>query len=58
MIYLLPCPVCPVEIEVSEEDPDASLSDLWDHLMRHPAASAPQRERMFVQAQRNAREAT
>jgi hypothetical protein len=52
---ILPCPVCPVEIQVSEEDPDASLSDLWDHLLGHPAMSAPYREQMFVLAQKNAR---
>jgi hypothetical protein len=50
----LPCPNCPIEIEVSEVDPDASLTDLWDHLMRHPALTAPARERAFVKAQRDA----
>ena len=54
---ILPCPACPEEIEVSEEDPDASLSDLWHHLMRHPGMSAQARERAFVKAQKDAREA-
>ena len=56
MITILPCPVCPVEITVSETDPDGSLGDLWDHLLKHPGMSAPYRERMFLLAQKNARE--
>jgi hypothetical protein len=55
-VTILPCPVCPAEIAVSEADPDGSLDDLWHHLLRHPATSAPTRDRMFVEAQKNARE--
>ena len=30
--YALGCPSCPYYVEVSEEDPDASLSELHNHL--------------------------
>jgi hypothetical protein len=46
----IPCPRCPVVLTVSEEDPDATLSDLWSHLGRHTPDRAEQ-ERLFVQAQ-------
>lgn len=33
----LVCPKCPESVKVSLEDPDASFSDLWNHLRRaHP----------------------
>src|SRR5580658_8069308 len=50
---LLPCPACRVKIEVSEEDPDASLSDLWEHLGWH-TRDRKRRQELFVRAQRNA----
>jgi hypothetical protein len=50
---ILPCPQCPEEIEVSEEDPDGSLTDLWHHLARH-AAAEDARTALFIQAQQNA----
>ena len=50
----LPCPACPVRIEVSGEDPDGSLSELWTHLGYH-AWDPGQRTRLFVQAQEQAR---
>lgn len=30
--FALGCPTCPYEVEVSEEDPDASLSELHNHI--------------------------
>lgn len=39
MDLFMSCPVkgCPVQVEVSHEDPDASQSQLWNHLAsRHP----------------------
>jgi hypothetical protein len=30
--YGLGCPICPYYVEVSEEDPDASLSELYTHI--------------------------
>ena len=30
--YALGCPSCPHYVEVSEEDADASLSELYDHI--------------------------
>jgi hypothetical protein len=30
--YALGCPRCPYFAEVSEVDPDATLSEMWDHL--------------------------
>lgn len=36
MTYLY-CKVCPVEWDVSDEDPDAALSDAMNHIdRRHP----------------------
>jgi hypothetical protein len=52
-MMVLPCPRCPEEIEVSEEDPDGSLTDLWHHLARHTHAAAA-RNALFIQAQQNA----
>lgn len=51
---LLPCPACPEHIEVSEEDPDASLSDLWSHLGYH-AWDHENRMKLFIKAQESAR---
>jgi hypothetical protein len=51
---IMPCPECPERIEVSEEDPDGSLSDLWAHLGRH-AHDRAARMKLFIQAQENAR---
>ncbi len=51
----LPCPACPAEVEVCEEDPEASLSDLWEHLGQHRDAEST-REQLFLRAQRNARQ--
>lgn len=51
---IIPCPACPVSIEVSEEDPDGSLADLWDHLGIH-AWDKSERMALFVQAQERAR---
>ncbi len=56
MNVILPCPVCPVEVEVSEEDPDASLSDLWSHLGQHEWEDRHARNILFVEAQHGARE--
>lgn len=53
---ILTCPACSAEFEASDVDPDATLGDLWDHLLGHPAMDAQFRERMFVLAQQNARE--
>lgn len=50
----IPCPACPERFEVSEEDPDATLSDVWEHLGHH-ARSRAERERLFIQAQERAR---
>ena len=50
----LPCPRCETEIDVSGEDPDASLSILWNHLGTHTRDHAS-REQLFVTAQRNAK---
>lgn len=51
---ILPCPQCPVAIEVSSEDPDGSLSELYDHLHRH-TRDRDAHMRLFIQAQENAR---
>jgi hypothetical protein len=48
------CPSCPERFEVSEEDPDATLSDLWAHLGRH-TQDTDQRRRLFTEAQEFAR---
>jgi hypothetical protein len=48
------CPSCPQQFEVSEEDPDATLSDLWAHLGRH-TQDTDQRRRLFTEAQEFAR---
>ncbi len=40
--YALGCPSCPYFIEVSDVDPDASLSDMHSHLRwRHPSDGTP-----------------
>lgn len=35
--YALGCPTCTFHVEVSEEDPDASLSYLYDHIFSQHA---------------------
>lgn len=37
--FAMGCPIdfCPVYVEVSEEDPDASQSELLNHIRRHTA---------------------
>jgi hypothetical protein len=52
-MMVLPCPECPAEIEVSEEDPDGSLTDLWHHLAEHAFAD-DDRTALFIRAQQNA----
>jgi hypothetical protein len=51
---ILPCPRCPERFEVSEEDPDATLSDLWAHFGRH-TQDHQERSRLFTEAQEFAR---
>ena len=48
------CPSCPQRFEVSEEDPDATLSDLWAHLGHH-ARNRDERMRLFAEAREFAR---
>ena len=50
----IPCPRCPQRFEVSEEDPDGTLSDVWEHLGRH-ARDRGERQALFVKAQERAR---
>lgn len=34
--FALMCPQCPHSVEVSEDDPDATLSEMYDHIFsRH-----------------------
>jgi hypothetical protein len=47
---ILECPECPERIEVSEEDPDASLSDLWAHLGTH-TVNQVRRQALFIKTQ-------
>jgi hypothetical protein len=46
----IPCPRCPVVLTVNEEDPDATLADLWSHLGRHSTGPEDHRQ-LFIQAQ-------
>lgn len=48
------CPSCPQRIEASKEDPDAALSDLWEHLGRH-TTDRDEHTRLFTEAQEYAR---
>lgn len=50
---IIPCPRCPRRFEVSEEDPDATLSDLHDHLHRH-TRDPDEHTRLFITAQERA----
>jgi hypothetical protein len=54
MATILPCPRCVQSVRVSEEDPDGSLSDLWDHLGVHEPYEEPRTE-LFIRSQWNAR---
>jgi hypothetical protein len=47
---ILPCPQCPAQIEVSDEDPDGSLADLWEHLGTH-THDRRLREELFIRSQ-------
>lgn len=51
---ILRCPSCPVTVEVSEQDPDASLSGMYDHLHVH-TWDPDEHTRLFTQAQEQAR---
>lgn len=49
--YALGCPACPYFVEVSEEDPDASLSKLHSHLfVRHAGADRGESDRLLAKA--------
>ena len=50
---ILSCPSCPVTIEVSDVDPDGSLSDMYDHLHQH-TWDPDEHTRLFIQTQENA----
>lgn len=50
---IIPCPRCPVRVEVSMEDPDASLSDMYDHLHVH-TWDPDEHTRLFTEAQQAA----
>lgn len=54
---VLPCQLCPAEIEVGEEDPDAALSDLDEHLGTHNL-SANERFDQWLAAQLAVRPST
>lgn len=51
---ILTCPSCPLTIEVSDEDPDASLSEMYDHLHQH-TWDPDEHTRLFTQSQQDAR---
>lgn len=53
MSMTLYCPQCPEAVEVSEEDPDGSLSDLWSHLGTHTHDERLRTE-LFTRAQQDA----
>lgn len=45
----LTCPACPFDVEVSTEDPDASLSYMFDHILaRHAAYNGDTALRMLA----------
>ena len=48
------CPRCPVTVEVSDEDPDAALAELYDHLHQH-TWDPDEHTRLFIKAQERAR---
>lgn len=51
MIYGLGCPSCPYYVEVSEEDPDASLSELGNHIFgKHAGYDRAETNRLLAQA--------
>jgi len=50
---IIPCPECPKVFEVSDADPDATLSDLWEHLYEH-APDHDRRKQLFIKAQEQA----
>jgi len=43
-----------VRFEVSDEDPDGTLSDVWDHLIIH-TRDHRERGKLFIRAQEAAR---
>jgi hypothetical protein len=47
---VLRCTCCPETFEVSEEDPDATLTDVWHHLYVHVPDPDKRRE-LFVEVQ-------
>lgn len=51
LTYALGCPSCRYYVEVSEEDPDASLSELGNHIFaRHAGCDRGEANRLLAQA--------